>query len=268
MLNKIYQTKFMSPVRSAYRYLRYGKMPSFAKPRFFLDNSHDAPTVCLILAGYKPFTWEILFRRIKTFCPNDIDVCIVSSGIYSEELKCYAEKYSWSYISMKRNCVTLALNSAIVQFPNAKNIFKVDEDIFVTEGFFETLPSVYESSKKDYFPAFAAPLIPINGYGYRRVLKKLNLVDNYTKRFEYPRISAGVHMHVESNPDVARFFWSEGNYIPQIDDLNRKIKNIYKYDGGGILFVLSAFQSERFISRSPCSSHSDGFQSEKEAVWG
>lgn len=237
MLGKLYSAKIMRPVRTAYRYFRYGKLPPFAKPRFFLNNSRGSDTACFVLAGYKPFTWEIVFKRIKAFCPAGIDVCIVSSGVYSEELKARAEKYGWSYISMKRNCVTLALNSAIAQFPGAQNIFKLDEDIFVTEGFFETLPRVHESAKKDYFPAFTAPLIPINGYGYRRILEKLDLVGEYTDRFEYPRVSAGAHMQVESNPRVAEFFWNGGNIVPQIDALNRKIKETNIQNGGGVLCV-------------------------------
>ena len=159
-------------------------------------------------------------------------MCIVSYGIYSERLKEIAEKYGWSYISMKKNCVTLALNSAIKSFPSAEKIFKIDEDIFITEGFFEELPKAFENAKKDYFPCFSAPLIPINGYGYRRILEKLNLAEKYTKLFEYPKISAGSHMQIESNPDVAKFFWGKDNCIPQIDLLNHIIKEKFSSFGG------------------------------------
>lgn len=215
----------MKPVKVLYKIIRFGIYPSFAKPRYFLNNSKNADSACFILAGYKQFTWEIVFKRIKQFCPTCIDVCIVSSGVYSEELKQYAEKYGWSYISMKRNCVTLALNSAINCFPSAKNIFKIDEDIFITEGFFEELPKAFNEASKEYFPAFSAPLIPINGYGYRRVLERLNLVKVYTEEFEYPKISAGIHMQVENNPKVAKFFWGEKNIVLQIDELNTLIKS-------------------------------------------
>ena len=229
----------MISVRDFYRKIRYGKCKSFAKPLYFFNNAQGSNTVCLILAGYKPFTWEIIFKRIKIFCPNNIDVCIVSSGIYSKELKQCAELNGWSYVSMKRNCVTLALNSAIKLFPKAEKIFKIDEDIFITDGFFDILSKIHEVAKKDYFPVFTAPLIPINGYGYRRILEKLNLIDEYSNRFEYPRVSAGRHMQLESNPEVAKFFWGEKNKVPQIDRLNRIIKNNYKNDIGGGVFCLS-----------------------------
>ena len=224
MIQKLKQAKVMKPIRAVYKRIRYGELSRFAKPKYFLNNSKFSSTLCLVLAGYKEFTWEIVFKRIKKFCPDDIDVCIVSSGLYSEKLNEIAKENKWSYISMKRNCVTLALNSSVQSFPNARKIFKIDEDIFITEGFFESLPLALENSKKNYFPCFSAPLIPVNGYGYRRILERLNLSEKYAELFEFPKISAGSFMQIESNPEVAKFFWNRDNFVPQIDDLNRKIK--------------------------------------------
>ena len=105
-------------LRSLYRRIRYGIRPSFESPRYFLNNAKGCSSACFVLAGYKQFTWEIVFKRIKKFCPENVDVCIVSSGLYSQELDSYAKKYNWSYFATKRNCVTLALNSAVKAFPN------------------------------------------------------------------------------------------------------------------------------------------------------
>lgn len=211
-------------IRALYKKIRYGIMPTFEKPQYFLNNAKGNSSACFILAGYKQFTWEIVFKRLKKFCPENIDVCIVSSGLYSSELDSYAKKNNWSYFATKRNCVTLALNSAIKAFPKAESIFKIDEDIFLTEGFFDELPRAYEDASHDYYPAFSAPLIPINGFGYRTILEKLNLVNLYTKKFEYPVISSGAFMQIESNPDVAKFMWSATGEIPSIDALNTLIK--------------------------------------------
>jgi hypothetical protein len=211
-------------IRALYRRIRFGIMPSFEKPQYFLNNAKGSSSACFILAGYKPFTWEIVFKRLKKFCPENIDVCIVSSGVYSPELDSYAKKNNWSYLATKRNCVTLALNTAIKAFPKAENIFKLDEDIFLTEGFFDELPRAYEEASRDYYPAFSAPLIPINGFGYRVILEKLNLVDLYTKKFEYPVVSTGAFMQIEGNPDVAKFMWSATGEMPGIDSLNAMFK--------------------------------------------
>lgn len=190
---------------------------SFTKPKYFLNNSQKSSTACFVLAGYKSYTWDIVFKRIAKFTPQNIDICIVGSGIYSEKLKCIAQDNKWSYVVIKRNCVTLALNSAINLFPYAENIYKLDEDIFITKNFFQNVKIAYEQATKDYIPGFAAPLIPINGFGYRKVLEKFGLVEEYTKRFEYPVISAGAEMHIENDPEVAKFFWND---IPHIDELN------------------------------------------------
>lgn len=248
IIYRVYNSKIMTPFRIMVQKIR-GTQP-FSKPLFFLNNQKGVETACFILAGYKNYTWEIVFNRIKKFCPDNIDICIVSSGVYSEKLKNIATSNNWSYISMKRNCVTHALNSAIILFPFAKKIFKIDEDIFITDGFFENLPHIYEKSKNDYFPAFSAPLIPINGYGYRKILEKLNLVSLYSKKFEYPRISAGGHMQIENNPDVAKFFWGgdEEKTISQLDVLNNRLKTCgaeKEYSICPIRFSIGAIYFER-----------------------
>ena len=240
---RIKQTRFYKNLKIVLK----KSYPLFEDLAFFLDNSRKNDTVCFILAGYKPFTWEIIFKRIKKFIPADIDVCIVSSGIFSEELYKRAKENNWSYISLKRNCVTQALNSAIRAFPSARYLYKLDEDIFITKGFFENLKSIHDLSKQDYFPCFTAPLIPVNGYGYRQILEKLNLVEEYSKRFEYPKISAGQHMMIENNPETAMFFWGKGSVVPQLDALN---KNIQMLGGGSysvcpIRFSIGAIYFER-----------------------
>ena len=240
-------SKILSFTKQIYHYIRFGRKSPIAKPAFFYNKSSQSNTACFILAGYKSFTWDIVFNRIKKFSPTNIDVCIVSSGMYSAELHNWAKKLNWSYVAMKQNNVAQALNSAISLFSSAKKIFKIDEDIFITEGFFETLPDAYEKASKDYFPAFSAPLIPINGFGYRILLEKLGLMQEYTSKFEYPKISAGAFMQIESNPNVAKFWWGEGGLVPQIDKLNRRVKenNDNKFSICPIRFSIGAIYFEK-----------------------
>ena len=77
----------------------------------FINRSKDRENLCIILAGYKEFLWDEVFKRIKTFSNENIDICIVSSGIHSEDLNQIAEKNDWSYLSTKdkrvRNMRTL-----------------------------------------------------------------------------------------------------------------------------------------------------------------
>ena len=92
----------------------------------FINRKKDSEKLCIILAGYKQFLWEDVFGRIEKYVPKDIDVCIVSSGLYSEELAKIAEKNDWSYLSVKQNKVSLAQNIAINLFEKATMIYKLD----------------------------------------------------------------------------------------------------------------------------------------------
>ena len=86
----------------------------------FEDRKKDYKKMCIVLAGYKQFSYDIVFKRIKKFIPKEIEVCIVSSGKYDEKLSEIAENNDWSYLSIKRNCVTLAQNIAITLFNKAE----------------------------------------------------------------------------------------------------------------------------------------------------
>jgi hypothetical protein len=193
-------------------YARWKNRHTFAKPFFFLNSSNNSNICCIVLAGYKDFLWDAVFQRLKLFVPGNIDVCLVSSGLFSNRLCEICQENNWSYISMKRNSVTLALNTAIRSFPYAQYIYKVDEDIFLTRNFFTKLYECYEQCEKDseYFPAFVAPLIPVNGYGHLRILKKLALHEEYARQFEIPRYAAGPDRMIENSADVAKYLWVGG----------------------------------------------------------
>lgn len=225
------------------------KLEKRLKGKYVFENrSEDKNTVCIILAGYKQFVWEVVFNRIKRYAKKDIDICIVSSGVYSEKLSEIAKNNNWSYISTERNCVTLAQNIAINLFKKAKYIFKLDEDIFVTKNFFSELENTYEKVNKDgdYEVGIVAPLIPVNGYGNVIVLKKLNLTNEYEKRFEKPKYVASPNRMIESNSDAAKFMWGEGNFVPKIDDIDKKFSEMpFAYSASPIRFSIGAIYFPR-----------------------
>ena len=53
----------------------------------FVDRRAQNNKCCFILAGYKEFLWKNVFMRFKQFIPKDVDVCVISSGIYSDKLE-------------------------------------------------------------------------------------------------------------------------------------------------------------------------------------
>lgn len=217
--------------------------------RFKFENRmKNREKLLIILAGYKEFNYNIFFYRIKKFLPKDIEVCILSSGKYSDKLSKIAENNDWSYLSTKRNCVSLIQNTAINLFKNAKYIYKIDEDILVTNGFFETMFKTLQECKKngDYNPGFVAPTIPINGFGHMLILKRFNLIDYYTKTFEKPKYAAGHDRQIECNPKVAKFMWGDGGYLPNIDKINETLSaDEFSYTACPIRFSIGAILFER-----------------------
>ena len=216
---------------------------SFTRRYQFENRSKDSDTLCIVLAGYKEILWDTVFDRIKKFVSDDIDVCIVSSGLYSEKLNNIAKENNWSYISTKKNSVTLAQNMVLKLFPNAEYIYKLDEDIFVTKNFFETLKYTYDEVQYNgvYDVGFVAPLIPINGCGHVILLEKLGLTDFYEKNFEKVKFNANNDRMIVNNLDVAEFMWGKNNLVPHIDDLNNFLNNSsFSYSIAPVKFSIGA----------------------------
>lgn len=216
----------------------------------FENRKKDYAKLCVIIAGYKPFLYEAIFGRIIKFIPKDIDVCIVSSGKYDEKLSVIAKENEWSYLSTKRNCVSLAQNIVINLFEKAEYIYKLDEDIFVTEGYFENLLNTYNDCEEngEYQVGIVAPTIPINGYGNIKILKRFNMLETYTEKFEKPLYAAGRKRKIESEPAAAKFMWGENGFLPSLDDMNNLVrKDAFSYDACPIRFSIGAILFKRSL---------------------
>lgn len=230
----------------------------------FENRKKDYSKLCIIIAGYKPFLYDAVFGRIIKFIPKDIDVCIVSSGKYDEKLSKIAEQNEWSYLSTKRNCVSLVQNIGINMFPKAEYIYKLDEDIFLTENYFDTLLNTYKSCEEngEYKVGFVAPTIPINGYGNIKILNRFNVVEYYTEKFEKPLYAAGRDRKIESDPEAAKFMWGEGNHLPKLDQMNKIMQqDEFSYNAcpirfsiGAILFSRKLWEEMKFfkVKRGSC----------------
>ena len=166
--------------------------------------------------------FEDVFARVKAFAPQELDICITSSGLFDEKLAEIAAKNNWSYLSTAENNIPLAQNLVIMLHEKAEFLYKMDEDIFVTKGSFEKLLKTFEYVQvhEPYNVGFVAPLIPINGYGHVRILEKLGLTETYEKLFESVLFGAQPLRMLEKSPDAAKFFWGEGEIFPSIDKIN------------------------------------------------
>ncbi len=189
----------------------------------FENRKRNKEKACFILSGYKEILWDDVFGRLKEFVPDDVDVCILSSGLYDDRLSKIAADNSWSYLSTEFNDLTMIQNIAITLFDRAEWIYKMDEDMFLTEGCFEKLFETWMDLEKtaSYHVGIVAPLIPVNGYGYIRILEHIRKRDLYEQRFGRAYYGGNSKSMIENSVDAARFMWGYGGDMPQLDELNR-----------------------------------------------
>ena len=241
--NLLKKNKFLMNIYRNIKQKRY-----FKSKYTFIDRRTENKALCYILAGYKDFLWDELFSRIKNFVPNDIDVCVLSPGMFNEKLNKIAEQNGWSYLSVKRNNVCVAQNLLFKLFDNVELFYKLDEDIFVTRYYFEELKNCYTKTKNEgrYFPGIVCPLIPINGFAHVEILKRFAAIEEYEKRFEQVKYASGPNRMIENNPEVAKFMWGEGGYIPKLDIMAESLKkDKFDYVVCPIRFSIGAIMFDR-----------------------
>lgn len=210
----------------------------------FINRSKGQKRLCIVLAGFKEFLYADTMSRLQRFVPEDVDVCLLSAGKYSSVLEELARKNDWSYLYTKDKNVSLIQNIAIDVHKAAEFIYKIDEDIFVTENFFKNVVATYEycNNYSEFDVGFCAPLIPINGFGHVRILDILGMTETYTERFERPKIRTGRDRLIESSPQAAIFMWN-GLEIPGTDE---EAKQSLSID------ALDAYLSKMDFSYSVC----------------
>ena len=180
----------------------------------FDDRRHGASVLACLLAGYKPELWPHVLPRFKAALPAGADVCVVTPGLRSEHFADLCKREGWSYLSTATNEVALAQNVCYRLHDKAEIIVKIDEDMFLAPGGVATLVAEYRRIKAEGIvdPGFVAPMIPLNGFCYRRLLELLDLRDDYEIRFGRAQIaSSGAAIH--EDPEAARWLWEKTSPI-------------------------------------------------------
>lgn len=218
-------------------------------PHRFEDRRLNLDKVCFVLCGYKEFLWDKVFERLEKFVPEDVEVCILSSGLTCKRLSAIAKKNKWSYLSTEKNDITLIQNIAVTLFPGAEWIFKMDEDIFLTKNCFEQLQKMYDVVEKraPYQAGLVAPLIPVNGYGYIRILKQLNKLKQYENKFGRAFYGGNAESMIEKDVTAAKYMWGMMGEIPQIDALNAMVSQNEDYSVCGVRFSIGFILFKRSL---------------------
>ena len=141
--------------------------------------------MCYILSGYKPYLWDDVFERIRLFQPNDMEVCVASSGKYVTELSELCKKNGWVYLSTELNNICVLSNIVMREFTQAEYIFKLDEDIYLPQGYFDDMAAAYDLIEKETPGSlgFICPSLPLGFYGMHDFLIRKNCLDEYNDRF-------------------------------------------------------------------------------------
>ncbi|OXS55877.1 hypothetical protein B1A99_21875 [Cohnella sp. CIP 111063] len=221
--------------------------PQFYDPFTFEDKRKNHTKTLLVLAGYKQKLWDIVFKRIKRFVPSDIDVCVMSSGKYVPELSQICRDNNWSYLSTQKNNLSLIQNIAIKLHPNAEYIYKLDEDMFICEGFFDGLLETYRDVEKNsrYRVGMVAPLIPVNVHGSIRFMEKMNCLEEFEDKFG--KAYYDFHTHFEGKTGETLFLWE--HTLP-LDETSKKIRSMpysyfvcpHRFSIGAILFKRTTWE--------------------------
>lgn len=207
----------------------------------------------IIIAGFQNYYWKEVFARVsesqKTFL-DGIDVCICNPGQKGarEELSDYAQKYGWSYLELNEDRLARAQNVAIKIHPNAKYIFKIDEDILLSKDYFTRMMAAYQRAEPELSCrlGFMAPLINLNGYCSKIFLETIGEFQDYEKNFGkyYIGLSENV-MPIDGpqrNAEVGPYIWSKTVPFDKIaKDVAEKNKGIFsicpiRFSIGAILF--------------------------------
>lgn len=132
----------------------------------------------------------------------------MTAGYENPVLKERCGREGWSYLWTCENRLSVAQNLAVRCHPAAEWIYKMDEDIFITEGMFGELLDTYEAAAGEgrYCPGIAAPLMAVNGYGYRRILEYLGAVPEYERRFGKAVTGHGA---IFSDLGAAEYMWEK-----------------------------------------------------------
>ena len=233
---------------------------------YSLENrSTGADTLMLVLAGYKPRLWPAVFGRLKRYLPEGIDVCVATSGTRNEAIAETCRTNGWSYLATERNNISLIQNVAIKLHPSAEWIYKMDEDMYLTEGTLRRMKEKFLSAPDEISAevGFVAPLIPVNGYGHVRLLRELGLQERWESRFGRLMYTEGLKAHTQilKNPACARFMWGETEpRLADVDALNRAMASNprrlsvcpYRFSIGLLLFRRELWKDMEYFGVDPC----------------
>jgi hypothetical protein len=183
----------------------------------FEDRGHRSKTLACMLVGYKRALWPFVFPRFEAALPEGADVCLVSPGMFNEDIASLCREKGWSYLGTSTNDVSLAQNVCFRLHPEANMIVKLDEDMFLLPETITRTLRHYQDLKQEQIidPGFVAPMIPLNGFCHRPLLERLDLLDQYEALFGPAQVAT--RGSISTDPQAARWIWQKTAPLAQTE---------------------------------------------------
>lgn len=187
----------------------------------FDDRFNSASKLVVLLAGKKKYLWDLVFKRLNEFLEYNAHVVVVNpGGLNSEDLRRISKNYGWSYLETKSRRLATGINMAIDYYKDSIEwIYKMDDDVFITQRIFEKLLKAYQMAKESspYYPAVALPVFNVNEATYLYFIRTLGIEQEFKKRFN-AELKFGNHL-VWKNPEVAVWLWEHSLPIDHVADI-------------------------------------------------
>lgn len=200
-------------------------------------------TMLFVLAGYKPYLWNDVFSRIRKNQIKDMEVCIASSGKYVKELSDICKANDWVYISTILNNVCVVTNIIMREFCKADYIFKLDEDIYIHDRYFDDMILAYEEIENNEPTeiGYVCPQLPLGFYGMHDFLLEHNKLEEFERKFGRHKVGGtAVNPFLRTNSGVDEYIWSViGNFDAMAEEYRlRSLSYSPCYSRSGIAAIL------------------------------
>lgn len=194
--------------------------------------SFSSSKILMILAGFQPYYWDVLFERthLVTKKNNDLSICVCIPGVSaSAKSKLYelCDKYGWSSCYSKEDRLAPLQNYVIRKFEKAEYIYKIDEDIVISDGFINGLIKglSYVDNETRYKSGISVPLINVNVFSFIPFLETVGKIEEYDQKFGKAKYWDN---NIVNNPDVAKYLWGligDKSISEFALEINKKNKN-------------------------------------------
>ena len=213
----------------AQRYIdRVGARRKFAKNYTFINRQRGTKSLIIIIAGFQPYYWTTLLSNVHkaNSAKRDVCICIPLGGSESSKLYQIAEQHNWSLLHLKHDLLAQAQNTAIRLHEHAQFIHKLDEDIVISNHYFDDMEKAFaHQDESEWEPGFLSPTININLATTDDYLKAIGKYEEFYSIFKKEhRASLYYHRSPEVGEYLTRSLLAQGKVSYLLDSCRQQAR--------------------------------------------